>query len=520
MASVEMQSYRLIDQIRNLIDFYSKGKYEFICNNSPDFIRQILNTSISKLLSIDVNNTFLILKSNQRSVYYFELRIIVYLRTNNFNIEELKSIVNEIYLSNNSGQYFHKVDLQLLEVLPSFKSYIKDPLKIDKLIKVHQYVSGIWKNGSKYLHFYTLHNEEHSIELIKQCVKITKTIDYLKLKSDDYFVLFLSCYLHDIAMALYPNLERFTADHVESDVIYSEWKEHIYRLINLDLSIPSENKYVTELEHTDKVDIKLMLLEYFKKLDSYFESNIRSSHASQSAKFIKSQADLNFIDKAFIQLVADVSEAHSYDAKDVYKLKSKASDDLFDLKYLMIILRLADLLDMTRERISTSFMKQNINYMSGISKYHWISHLSINNCHIESEFEYSVPKKNANDKLQINEIIKLKIYLNTCQLTSVSESGSCTDWGAKYDTENNCMVVRINDHLDNGADKNCNYMCNLSCKWFVKKQEYLFKELYELQRYLNRTENNIFKTSFQVELHFDSQDALPQEYLDIVMEHL
>ncbi|WP_321995988.1 hypothetical protein [Draconibacterium orientale] len=124
MASVETQSYRLIDQIRNLINFYSKGKYEFICNNSPDFIRQILNTSISKLLSIDVNNTFLILKSNQRSVYYFELRIIVYLRTNNFNIEELKSIVNEIYLSNNSGQYFHKVDLQLLEVLPSFKSYI------------------------------------------------------------------------------------------------------------------------------------------------------------------------------------------------------------------------------------------------------------------------------------------------------------------------------------------------------------------------------------------------------------
>ena len=124
-------------------------------------------------------------------MYYFELRILVYLRTNNFKIEEFASIVEEISNSNNTSQYFHKVDLQLLEALPIFKSYIKDPVKVDKLIKVHQYVSSLWKNGSKYLHFYTLHNEEHSLELIKQCIKITKTIDYLKLKSDDYYILFL-----------------------------------------------------------------------------------------------------------------------------------------------------------------------------------------------------------------------------------------------------------------------------------------------------------------------------------------
>jgi len=518
MTPENKKSYRLIDQIQKLINFYSEGKYEFIYKNSPDFVRQILNTSISKLLNVEVNDTFLIFKSSNRAVYYFELRILVYLRSNNFHIEEFKSIVNEIYNSNNSGQYFHKIDIQLLEVLSIFKSYIKDPIKIDKLIKVHQYVSGIWKNGSKYLHFYTLHNEEHSIELIKQSVKITTTIDYLKLKSDDYYILFLACYLHDISMALHPNLEMFAGDFIESDLIYSEWKRDIYKVIGIDFSASIENKFAIDLELVDKADLKILLLMYFKKLDEYFESTIRNSHASQSAKFIKSQADLTFIDKAFIQLVADVSEAHYYDAKDVYKLKSKASDDLFDMKYMMIILRFADLLDMTRERISTSFMKQNINYMSGISKYHWISHLSINNSNVESEFEF-VPPKNK-DELKIKETVKLKVNLNTCQLTSVSDRLNCSDWQAKYDESLSSIIININDHLNNNIETNCDYKCNLSCKWFVKKQEYLFKELYELQRYLNRTENNIFKTNFQVELHFDSQDALPQEYLDVVLENI
>lgn len=512
------QSYLLLDQVQRVVKFYSEGKYRFICQNSPNFIRHVLNAVISKLLNVDVNNSFLILKSNQRAVFYFELRILIYLRSNNFQIDELANIVSELKASANSSQYFHKVDLQLLEVLPTFKAYIKDPVKIDKLIKVHQYVNGIWKNGSKYLHFYTLHNEEHSIELIKQCVKITKTIDYLKLKSDDYYVLFLACYLHDISMALHPNLEMFAGDSNETDLIYCEWKRDVYEAIGMDLLKTSENKFVTDLEHVNKADLKKILLSYFRKLDEYFEATIRNSHAYLSASFIKSQTDLRFIDKAFLQLVAEVSEAHYYDAKDVYKLKSKARDDLFDVKYLMIILRLADLLDMTRERISTNFMKQNIDYMSGISKYHWISHLSINNCHLEAGFDPVLPE-NGED-VSINEKIKLVINLNTSQLTSVSTGGNCTNWGAAYDEEKNTMVIQINDHLDNGKEKKCNYKCNLSCKWFVKKQEYLFNELYELQRYLNRTENNIFKTHFQVELHFDSTDALPQEYLDVIMENI
>lgn len=519
MSQNNTDAKELVSHIEKILKKYSSDKYKFIYDNSPDFVRRILNTTISKLFNVKLDDTFLVYKTNHRALYYYELRILVYLRSNNFDLAVFTSIIEEISSSKNSSQYFHRVDLQILEALPIFKFYIKDPLKIDKLIKVHQYISGLWKNGSKYLHFYTLHNEEHSIELIRQSVKITKTIDYLKLKSDDYYILFLACYLHDISMALHPNLEMFSSENVETDLLYSEWKREVYNMLGIHLSSEnSTNKYVTELESVDKSDIKNFMLSYFRKLDEYFETNIRARHASESAKFIKTQYDLKFIDKAFLQLVADVSEAHYFNAEDVYKLKSKAKEDLFDVKYMMIILRLADLLDMTRERISTSFMNQNVKHMSDVSKYHWISHLSINDCHIESEFE--TPSTFKDGKVKIFEKIKVIINLNTCQLTGVENRDACSRWYAEFSEDKKSIQLIIKDHNNLDRQKECSMKCNISCKWFVTKQKYLFEELYELQRYLNRNENNIFKTSFTVELKFENTDSIKQEYLDVVLEEI
>ena len=387
MTTSEINISGILKNINTILKTYSSDRYMFVFKNSPEFIRRILNSQISSLLGVDINDSFNIYKINQRALYYFELRILVFIRSSNFNFDDFLVVISEISSNNNSSQYFHKVDLQLLEVLPSFTSHVKDPVHVDKLIKVHQYVSGLWKNGSKFLHFYTLHNEEHSVELIKQCIKIKNTIDYLKLKADDYYILFLACYLHDISMVLHPNLEMFSNDNIDSELLYSEWKRDIYELLEVDYKSDSKKNRIIALENINKANIKNLMLSYFTKIDEFFERNIRDNHASQSARFVKEQHELKFIDNAFLQLVANISEAHSYDAKNIYKVKSSANSDLFDTKYLMIILRLADLLDMSRERISTKFLKQNIKYMSSYSKYHWISHMSINHCHIESDFK-------------------------------------------------------------------------------------------------------------------------------------
>lgn len=515
MINSDLNTNGILKNINTIMETYSSDRYKFIFKNSPEFIRRILNSQISSLLGVEINDSFNIYKTNQRALYYFELRILVFLRSSNFDFDDFSVVVSEISNNYNSSQYFHKVDLQLLEVLPSFKSHVKDPVHVDKLIKVHQYVSGLWKNGSKFLHFYTLHNEEHSVELIKQCIKVKNTIDYLKLKADDYYILFLSCYLHDISMALHPNLEMFSNDNLDSELLYSEWKRDVYDLLQIDYKPGSKKSNVIGLENVNKADIKNLMLSYFTKIDEYFEKNIRDNHAYQSAKFVKEQQELKFIDNAFLQLVADISVAHSYDAKNVYKVKSSAKSDLFDTKYLMIILRLADLLDMSRERISTKFLKQNIKYMSPYSKYHWVSHMSINHCHLESDFKPAAQVEDGN--ISINEIITVKVSLNTSQLSRVDKH-SCSNWYSSFAKDNKTIEIYIKDN--NGLSNKTCESCSVSCKWFVKKQWWLFNELFELQRYLGRNNNNIFKTSFKVELIFDSTDTLPQEYLDIVLDEI
>ena len=515
MANNNVNINGILKNINAILKTYSSDRYKFIYHNSPEFLRRVLNSQISSLLGVEINDSFNIYKTNQRALYYFELRILVFLRSSSFNVDDFSIVVSEISNNYNSSQYFHKVDLQLLEVLPSFKSHVKDSVHIDKLIKVHQYVSGLWKNGSKFLHFYTLHNEEHSVELIKQCIKVKNTIDYLKLKADDYYILFLACYLHDISMALHPNLEMFSNDNLDSEILYSEWKRDVYELLGVDYELNNDKSNIIRLENVNKSDIKNLMLSYFMRIDEFFERNIRDNHALQSAKFVKEQQELKFIDNAFLQLVADISEAHSYDAKNIYKVKSSAKSDLFDTKYLMIILRLADLLDMSRERISTKFLKQNIKYMSPYSKYHWVSHMSINHCHIESDF--ALNDQDEDDNISINEFITVKVNLNTSQLSRVKNAG-CTKWYSGFAKDNKTIEIYIKDYNDL-SNKTCEN-CSVSCKWFVNKQWWLFNELFELQRYLGRNNNNIFKTSFKVELLFDSIDTLPQEYLDIVLDEI
>ncbi|MCL3782127.1 hypothetical protein EMN47_17200 [Prolixibacteraceae bacterium JC049] len=485
------------------IIFDYQENYHFIYKNSPDFLRRIVNAIISRAFNVSINDSCNLTKLDNRVLLYYELRILMLLRTNHFSLEVLINNTTRIMGQLETKQNQEKIDLSLLEVLPIFKSYIKDSEKIDDLILIHKYVNGIWKNGSKFLHFYTLHNEEHSIELINKCIRITKSIDYLSIKSEDYYILFLACYLHDISMVLYPNLDSFSETNEKTDLVYSRWKT--------DLSI------IENIEKEPQSKIKSLILKYYKEVNDYFETEIRDNHHKRSSKFIKEQNDFFFIDKAVRRLVADVSEAHCYDAKDVYKLKSKAKSDIYDEKYLMIILRLADLLDMSKDRVSINILRQNINNMSETSKYHWISHMAIDNCSITSEFpKIAETDFDENGKLKLTEIIQINIFMNTRLLTS-AKSNNCANLSCKTERVNKSnpnMTIEIN------RGQNCVGRCNFTCRWLVNKHNYLFNELIELQQYLDRNINNIFETKLEVKLNFENSSVLPSDYMDVIKKRI
>lgn len=472
---------------------YKIGFYKFIYENSTEFKRKLYNALYSYVLNVPIQDGCNLMKMNGRAIHYYELRLLMYLRLNykfddNYFRQFAQNIFNE--LQNNE----EKVDLALFEVLPLLKKYIREPKQIDDLILTHRFVNGIWKNGSKFLHFYTLHNEEHSIELIKYCTRITKSIDYLSIKNLDYYLLFLTCYLHDVSMVLYPNLDDFNkVDNTEIqlvvDSLKSDFKNNIERIDVAEFS-----------------SISKFILDSFNAINTYFENNIRSNHPKNSARFIKNQNDLKFIEILTRQLVANISEGHGFDAKDIYGLKSNAKNDIISEKYLMVIFRLADLLDMSKDRVSINVLKQSIKHMPKESKFQWISHMAIDKCTIETDYK--------RDKDEIRENVIIKIQLNTRQLTSIKNQ-KCESLKCDL-AEKNAIEITINPE----GGEPCNN-CNFMSKWMKIKHEYLFKELQSLQKYLERnSENTIFKTSFKVILDLKNTNKLAPEFIDIINLHI
>lgn len=134
---------------------------------------------------------------------------------NNFRIF-VKSL-NGRDVSNQMG-----IDMALLSVIGTFVSTVRDPEWVDGLVQTHRITKGLWYNGSKFLNSYTLHNEEHAVTLINQSVHIVKTIDYFVLKPIDYYILFLSCYLHDISMVIHPDMYMVSPSNSEIMALISE----------------------------------------------------------------------------------------------------------------------------------------------------------------------------------------------------------------------------------------------------------------------------------------------------------
>ena len=167
-----------------------------------------------------------------------------------------------------------------------------------------------------------------------------------------------------------------------------------------------------------------------------------------------------------LSFVAKVSESHGYNTYDVYGLKSRAKDETVSLKYLMILIRLADLLDVANDRVNYHLLRQNLRHMSPTSKFHWISHLVTDNIELSAEYETDEEKK-LNEK-PITENLNLDLYLNVKYLSSDPNNQKCA-----------CCQCNIKDNfisitIKNGSKQkeSCNQeRCTFLCRWMKKKHD-------------------------------------------------
>ncbi|HFE9701075.1 TPA: reverse transcriptase domain-containing protein [Clostridium perfringens] len=485
------KDFGLINHIFNDKNF--ENMIILVDNNTQQLKREILNAFFSYIFNFDINDTYNFYKKDNRPIKYKELRILVYIRNNKFVFNDFINKLEEfIYDYDNT-----KIDYSILEVLNRFKTFVVDPEKIDNLIIAHKFTCDAWRNGSKHLYFYTLHNQEHAIDLIKNIISIVKSISFFDISPIDYYILFLSCYLHDISMVTLPNLDDFLKNDKVTDCIASEFVDDL-----------------NKLDCINYKSTKFILKKYYKKLDEFYEGLVRNNHSKNSANEIKHRIDLNFIEESIRDIVADVSEAHGYDIYDIYNVKANTSKKLISKKYMKILLRLADLLDMSNYRVSKIILNNNLENMSEVSRFHWLSHLITESCDVLNEYEVSEDKEVCLSNKSIDEIINIRIRVNLSQLTK-EKPRNCNFARIKKNSlkREEFYLECINGTCDG---ENCNFLC----KWLMTKNNYLFKELKALEDYLNLNTNNYFNSKIYVKVEIIDKLKLEHNEFDMIKSYI
>lgn len=478
-------------------DIMGSGFYDManlVITNSCEIQRRCINAFLSGLMQIEISDNVVLQKNNNRKITYSELRILIYLRNTHFTLEDFEKAKEDFV----RDEYQYAIDYSIIQVLGVFRTFVSVPAYIDNLILIHKYTCDVWKNGSKHLYFYTLHNQEHAVELIQNSLKIIRAIDYIDISKNDYYVLFIACYLHDISMVTFPNLDSIQSGAFESNKIYSDFVKNIRE----------------ELKRSNlaKRPVKKLLKEYYLRVDSFYEKLVRDNHAKNSATEIRNRHELSFIDSALREIVAEVSEAHGYNVNDIYKIKSTASSKLWSQKFTKIILRLADLLDMSNYRVSVLVLNHNLDNMGDTSRFHWLSHLVTMGYEIETDYYLDRDKKvNFLEKNSIVEKIMLRVDVELPQLTHENSYG-CKMMGLESIGKN---TIKVKCGKECSSDK-----CNFLCKWFVQKNYYLLLELAYLQEYLESLPDNYFKPEIEVVVNSSDKNKLSSEQFTLLKKYV
>jgi len=493
-----------------------KGGFEgktftlFVMKSSSEYQRRILNVYFSEIMDVVPSDALAFTKINARRLRYSELRILAYLRNQNFDLEDFEEFIEHIKEKDISNQM--GIDMGVLEVLNIFIRNVRKPEWVDSLIVTHRLTKGLWYNGSKFLNSYTLHNEEHAVTLITKSLELTNRIDYFVLKDIDFYILFLACYLHDISMVIHPDMGRLSSENGKNLVLISELMTQMQDEVTKFGKIDFNDKKNSRYKNAGK-----FLVDVFNQVYGYFEALVRDNHAKDSAKFIRDRSNtlLNYLEPTLLSFVAKVSESHGYDVLDVYGLKSRAKDDTISLKYLMILIRMADLLDVANDRVNYHLLRQNLKNLSLTSKFHWISHLVTDK--IELDTDYITDEKAGMGEKPITEIINLKLYLNFKQLTVARKNMKCQ--GCQMEKGNDSLTIRIKGGNDRTLICTEN-QCMVLCCWMMKKHNWLVKELSALNDFLFSVNNSLFKTEINFIICYRDEMRLDADMFDSVQEYL
>lgn len=265
---------------------------------------------------------------------------------------------------------------------------------------------------------------------------------------------------------------------------------------------------------------KKTIIETYKAVDNFFENKIRSKHAKDSAEEIRRRKELEFLDASVRENVAEIAESHMMDTKDIYYLKGDAKSRLISYKFDKILLRLADLLDMSEHRVSKPILNHNIGNMSLESAFHWVSHLLTEGYTLISSYDIEGDARMQSNLSpgSIRETIVLSVYVNMSQFSKM-DSKHCNSGRINEEMLcNNSFVIELLGEGENCSSEKCNFLC----RWFNDKNIYLVQEMQALEAYLSRVPltERFYNTKILIKVVVKNPTDISDEQFEILKKKI
>lgn len=271
----------------------------------------------------------------------------------------------------------------------------------------------------------------------------------------------------------------------------------------------------------DILSVKKYMLDSYKKIDGYFEEMVRGRHEKDSAAEIRKRSEIAYLDTLIREIVAEISEAHGADERDIYGRKSVASQQLLSIKFDKILIRLADLLDMSNYRVSKPILHHNMQQMSETSAFHWISHLLTQGYKLYTEYEINNKEGGLIPKT-ITEKLILEIPVAMSQMSAFACKKPCEKVKIDRTRISQHQIILIcgekceENNEDNEKERNCNFLC----QWFNVKNDYLIRELAALKEYLRRNVNNYFECEIEIRIICTEKTNIDAKQFEVLNNYI
>ncbi|WEK54347.1 MAG: ATP-binding protein [Candidatus Cohnella colombiensis] len=237
-------------------------------------------------------------------------------------------------------------DIALVQYLKS-----KSPLYYGKILELKESVANWLSYIPQTFPHYTRHTVEHSEEIILQMSKLLfKDNEFeqpvLRLSSVEVFILIVSAYLHDSGMVV--------SDKEKLKIIQSEqWRIFVNgsgkkRWDEIEVTRTSDTLEQSVKDFIADLQTRFLIAEYIRKNHHIRAVDILVQNHNLLGKF-------SFDDPALFKTIADVCVAHGLkhfelDNNDIYPDRRDIRGEEVNVRFLAILLRIGDLLDMTYDR--------------------------------------------------------------------------------------------------------------------------------------------------------------------------